>query len=346
MTDAPGDVFVGNDTYPVTRDGQTFGWDNTGGLTRANRSNAVDARLAGVHSHLATKIRNFSVDLPAPGQYQIRLALGDEGFAQTAQRIQVLDGATVLLDIAPGSTNAAQFYDASNVLRTSVADWVANNAAATLTFTGSIATFRLGDASLSGYWALAHVSITPVAGGTVFSETINLGLGASAGLGGTAGVAGLISLDQGAGLDAAVTSYLIAPMALGIGAGLAASPGGQAIAEALSLSLGAGLSPLNAVRIGADLALAVDLDIAQQERTAVGATITIAGLFAASASGKLTVNDLIEIGHGAGALFALATTVTPSPGRTIAIGAASRTLTVGAGKRTITITASQRSIKA
>lgn len=162
VTDPTGcDFYNGNSAYPVVgQSGQSFGWASTSGINRRDRSTTVDPRLAGVNFLASLNLNaTFQMSLPAPGTYRVRLALGDLS-SQTRGTVQIMDGATVLATLMNGdSATNGQFYDATGVLRTSAADWVANNAPALLTFTGSMLSVAIATPASAGVSeiAIAHL---------------------------------------------------------------------------------------------------------------------------------------------------------------------------------------------
>lgn len=173
VTDGSRQIFVdssaGHD-YPHTYDfggGDTVtaGWTDRGGgypQTR-DRNSSVDARCAGMHytdNGSSGLIRNFRIDLP--GSNTIVLAAGDHDNAQDSGYISIRDSAGEKFNInhATGfTTAAAEFRDATDVLRTSVANWVSANAAsASYTFTDYVL-LRIGSASGTGISPIAHLAV-------------------------------------------------------------------------------------------------------------------------------------------------------------------------------------------
>lgn len=134
--------------YPrVTAQGNNVGWDSLpAGVTLADRTTPTDVRLRGIAFVSNSNIARYRIDLPSAGTYKIRLAMGDVSPFSHPQRIQILDNGSVVLsgDLNPGTIAADQYLDATGVTRTSVADWVANNAIFTVNFTSTIAQFQIG----------------------------------------------------------------------------------------------------------------------------------------------------------------------------------------------------------
>lgn len=143
----------GTDYPTTTPQGNTVGWETaTTGINGTDRSNAVNARLAGVNYAGANFGANtFRVDLPATGSHGIQGAFGDQGFAQGPFTVELLDGATVFATpVNSGSAGANQYFSANGTLRTSDANWVTNNPVAgggadeiTHTFTSTIFRVRI-----------------------------------------------------------------------------------------------------------------------------------------------------------------------------------------------------------
>jgi hypothetical protein len=163
VSDGANETYVQNtlDQYPTTRNGVTFGWTSTnGGLDGRDRSTSVDRRLAGMNFISGSTATTFQVDLPSSGQYNVSLAMGDDGFAQNTVKVVIKDGASALLTIGPHNTVAGSFYDAtdSNIADTS---WPANNSPATLTFTGT--TLNLDLTGTVG--VIAHLFVSQVSTG-------------------------------------------------------------------------------------------------------------------------------------------------------------------------------------
>jgi hypothetical protein len=167
VTDGANDTYVtAGDNYPVTRNGITFGWSVALGQDR-DRNSGVDARLAGVSYPDSGGTATFRVDLPATGTYLVTLALGDEAFANgSGAAVTVKDNATDVITLTGLTPGAAEFYDATGVKRTSVADWVSNNAASSETFASTTLLVVLNPGSaVATTTPIAHLSITDAAGG-------------------------------------------------------------------------------------------------------------------------------------------------------------------------------------
>jgi len=155
VTDPANTTYVSADAYPTTRNGVTFGWLPSQPPGPADRSNGVDARLAGINYTNGPANSVFQVDLPATGQYRINLAIGDASFAASGQGAKIYDGSVaggnLRLTVGPAATATGQFLDAAGTAY-SAANWPASNTAATLTFSTSTLLFVLpwADAGFNG----------------------------------------------------------------------------------------------------------------------------------------------------------------------------------------------------
>lgn len=165
LDDVGGDA----DIYPVTRNSVTFGWVSAGGTVEQRDRNAGnDPRLAGIN-YPATEANEltFRVDLPATGEYDVRVALGDPGNARTAMQALIRDNGVTLLTVSGSTAAANSFRDATSTELTHN-NWVSSNTAARLTFGSTIAQVVIGDSADTS--TLAHVSFEQVeAGGSLGS---------------------------------------------------------------------------------------------------------------------------------------------------------------------------------
>ncbi len=149
VSDGPNETwFTSFDAYPVSRNGVTFGTSG-GSFESRDRTNTLDRRLAGqiqVANASPTQGR-VRINVPGPGDYRVRLAVGDAGFAQSYQSVVIRDGiggpAVVTID-EPAGTGAGQWLDASGVTRTA-SGWVANNQAVVISVTGQVIEVVVGE---------------------------------------------------------------------------------------------------------------------------------------------------------------------------------------------------------
>jgi hypothetical protein len=140
--------FTRFDTYPVNRNSVTFGTSG-GPLESRDRNSSLDPRLAGqIQVTNANPTQGtLRIDLPAPGDYRIRLAVGDAGSTQAYQYAEIRDGlgGSVLLAIdEPTGTLAGQWIDAGGVKR-GAANWIANNQALVISPTGAVLEIVVGE---------------------------------------------------------------------------------------------------------------------------------------------------------------------------------------------------------
>jgi hypothetical protein len=94
--DGPNETYVLADTAPQTRNGVTFGWSAR--LISANANRNLDRRLAGFAYTINAWQRTFQLTLPAPGTYEITLALG-AATAVSRPHCEIRDGGTRVLQI-------------------------------------------------------------------------------------------------------------------------------------------------------------------------------------------------------------------------------------------------------
>ncbi len=159
-----------DDPYPTTRNGVTFGSLGSIGDNRRDRSAALNCKLAGItfEQNNAAAPAKIRVDVPASGDYNIRLAIGDTAGVgpATNQKVRIVDSddSTVLATITAASVAANHHVDATGVDRTSESDWVNNNAQTTVTLSGTslYIWYGYGDGSTSGYTALSHLEVDQV----------------------------------------------------------------------------------------------------------------------------------------------------------------------------------------
>lgn len=161
----------GGDTYPVTRNSVTFGSTNQ---TIANREDNDSARCSiGVagRSYInnnAASSRRHRIDLPAAGQYDIKLS-SRSPFGQTDPKIFIYDNATLLWTVSfTGTMGVEDHLDANNAVHTSAALWAANNTAKRLTFATTTAFIDTGwgDGSHTGSTSINFLEVSQVSTAT------------------------------------------------------------------------------------------------------------------------------------------------------------------------------------
>jgi len=168
VSDGEGQTYCLADQYPVTRGGLTFGLEVYYGSANygRNRSTAYDVRLAGVVQKANDGNQNtFRLDLPNAGRYLIGLAIGDAGYAQGYQYVQVRDNTTELFTVAKaGGTAIAHFLDGAATDHTA-ANWPANCALVVADFASTILRVAFGSPSAqTNSSTIAHLSVLGVAG--------------------------------------------------------------------------------------------------------------------------------------------------------------------------------------
>lgn len=150
--------------YPTTRTvngvSVTFGWESiVSPIYSSDNRSDVDPRLAGVNCQINIGVQSvFRVDLPATGEYDVALAVGDVRYGQKST-VVVKSGNTSLFTIA-GETPYSWFFDATGTLLP-LTGWSSSNALSRKTF--PVSTLRLALGSAEGYGScVAHLRITQV----------------------------------------------------------------------------------------------------------------------------------------------------------------------------------------
>jgi hypothetical protein len=173
VTDGTNQTYDLGAVYPrsVTIDSDTFnvGWASDTTANTRDRINSQGANFAGMNfRNNSSGAIKWKIDLPAAGQYTIRLALGEHDNVCNIF-CRIFDNASVLSTVASGvSTNFANgFVDATGVARTSPSDWTTNNASVTLTFASQICFIEIGDPTAigGGNSDIAHFDIVALSGG-------------------------------------------------------------------------------------------------------------------------------------------------------------------------------------
>lgn len=166
VTDPANTYAVLGEAYPHTYVGGIVGgWLDA--VSVADRSAAIDARLAGINYISGAGTIRFQFDLPATGTYQISLALGDELTGQPDNTVVIKDNAATRLTIGPHNLTADKFYDAADVEYTA-ANWPGSNSlSAGLTF--ATTTLICSITSAAGVPVIAHLRIVS-SGGVVIAN--------------------------------------------------------------------------------------------------------------------------------------------------------------------------------
>ncbi len=123
--------------------------------------------MAGVHFRENNSgARTFRINIPAPGTYEITLAIGDAG-STSNNYWEILDDASSLEinDLTAATTAGDNFLDANEALHTSGPNWVTNNTPKQYTFASSIVNIRFGKGSGGGATGTAAIGIRQVSAG-------------------------------------------------------------------------------------------------------------------------------------------------------------------------------------
>lgn len=136
VTDGTAETYCLHEAYPTTRGGATFGWeaDMDAGF---DVDSGADRRLAGYNKRSSVS-RGFRLDLPAVGNYRVRIASGQlsaGGSFDVSGSVQDNTVNRAIFQDASVADNS--FVDAAGVEYTS-ANWPANNALVSAMFTGTL----------------------------------------------------------------------------------------------------------------------------------------------------------------------------------------------------------------
>jgi len=179
--------FARTEEYPHDYSGlggpSSAGWDFVAKGTTAfsaNEDATIDTRLAGAVGNVnsPTVKQTFRVDLPSTGTYTIALAVGDASYERTNQTWDLQDNGVSFSSLTGGDTlGTHEYFDASQVVRTSAVDWVNNNATITHTFTdigNGTAIFQLVIGDGVNFTLINHVRITgpAVVASTLFAQSM------------------------------------------------------------------------------------------------------------------------------------------------------------------------------
>lgn len=165
VTDGGGETYcLGEpEAYPTTRSGSTFGWSGlVSGDAEVNRNAGNDRRLAGINYKANDGTQaTFRLDLPAPGTYRIRLALGDT-VLQGDQYVQIRDGGSAVLTINDTTGTAAGTWDDATGTAYNNANWPGSNTSVNVAFTGTILNMVIGTPTAqSDSSTIAHLFVEP-----------------------------------------------------------------------------------------------------------------------------------------------------------------------------------------
>lgn len=162
VTDPAGCDPVLGEAYPHTfPSGVVAGWSGAA-ISKGNRSVAVDPRFAGINfvsNNGTPDISVFQVDLPNSGKWVIRVAVGDAISGHSHMGFSFWDNTNLIVrPLSDGGTVASNNYDdATAVIRSSDADWLANNVAVTYTFTTTTFFLKLGGTAVTDTSLVVHL---------------------------------------------------------------------------------------------------------------------------------------------------------------------------------------------
>lgn len=174
VTDGAGETYCLGEVYPITRGGRTFGWSADVTANSRNRSTSVDRRLSGINGVVNTAAKaTFTLDLPAPGNYRIRAAFGDQGSSQNILAV-IKDGTTTKATINT-QPSGGNWTDAAGVSRTSSAVWVSNNQSIDINFSGTKLNIELGGHSTATFSSvISHLYVEALDAGDPPSGTVTI----------------------------------------------------------------------------------------------------------------------------------------------------------------------------
>jgi hypothetical protein len=164
------------EAYPVSRsiggESVTFGWESTYSDQCRDRTTSAtyDPELSGFHQTASGGSDIvFRVDLPAAGDYKIRIAAGEASYDRVI-KFQVRDNTTDLITVSNVSAVAGSFVDAGGTSLTA-ANWYSSNEQVTETFASTIFRFVL-QAPTSDFSVIAHIEIEQVGGGSIVPQAM------------------------------------------------------------------------------------------------------------------------------------------------------------------------------
>lgn len=173
VSDGVGDTYcLKTDTYPTTRGGVTFGWEDTGAQDSRDRTTGSpnNPKLSGINfvaNGGGATAQRWRLDLDTAAQHTVESAWGDQGSGQIIDA-QMRDGTTAFVTYASTSTGANDaYYDSTGTLRTTAALWLANQTSVTRTFASTIfrCVFNVTNTATQAT-ALARLGIAAVGGAT------------------------------------------------------------------------------------------------------------------------------------------------------------------------------------
>lgn len=176
------DLVVYPTVTTIGGDSVTYGWEAlTIGNSRDRTTGSPNApELSGIcfNDGNLPNPSVFRVDLPATGNYSIRIAAGDFSSAQNVLFV-VQDTNTALITRTEVATGGADHYiDASLVDRASASAWKAGNVAVTKTFATTIFRYSMASPS-SGANVISYIELAQSASSSVLNSFSGRGGGAA-----------------------------------------------------------------------------------------------------------------------------------------------------------------------
>ena len=166
VTDGPGDAPALGELYPhAYTNGLTAGWTTALSDGTRDRLASNDPRLAGTNSQANDGTqKSFRITLPSAGTKLISLAIGDAGFPQNYQHVEVWDNTTLLYTIDKPGTLENNFLDATGTQYTA-ALWASAQALVPLTFATTTMFVVIGSPTVQvNTTTIAHLGLwVPVA---------------------------------------------------------------------------------------------------------------------------------------------------------------------------------------
>ena len=294
VSDGPNDYAQTTNSlnYPTTTpQDNDVGWES-GQVDYVNdRDSGVDARLAGTHGIELAQSATYRIDLPAPGSYNIRAAFGSatSGFIVEAY---LYDNNTLVATLASNQAIAfGQFVDASDTLRSSPADWVANNAAITQSFSSTI--MRVVIPTGGNYRTISHLYVESAGGGAAALAGDAAGQASA-----TGNLTTDIPLTGASVVVATATGSLNVPIDL---SGNAAAVSAAAASLTTQIPV-AGVASGNSAASGelsSDISLSSDANTQSTATADLTATITLSGAAVAQALANAGIDTSILLGANA-----------------------------------------------
>lgn len=165
VVDAASETYSIGELYPIRRNGVTFGWDAAPGAV-GDRTGFIESRTAGVAQANTATVRNFRIDLPTPGFYEIDMYLGDAQFSN--QHVGTLfDDSNPLFFYNGAAGSAGDSMDAAGQIWTSFASstlaqqgWASSKHTRVFYFSTTKLVFQLGSLTSVGNCTLGYLKVS------------------------------------------------------------------------------------------------------------------------------------------------------------------------------------------